>query len=528
MSIRFLLFRGQWENEGNFYLLESEKYILVLAVGKDYSSTGYQEQQIGRDYLKENRAKIRAIIITNTNWQNVGLLADICREIGSQIPIYTSYYSKLIFAYLFPRLRNKIITVEKNPEWKIGDFVLSFIPLSSYLLGNLGLVIHHSQSSFYFLEGFIFSSLLSNKVLFPAHFWSAFQRFCSRRRKNVYLITSYWGLHWQNKNSLFFATKKFPSLNQPLFFVFYDFDWLHIFELLELARSWGKRVQIINKNFVPLINQVLAKSSLQEVIEKEQLQPGAKKKEVIYLLVGEPENIEKKIKDCLTDFSVQEKSNFQFIVGIPPVIGGEMRLARIIDYLYTQSDQITNLSKKEYLSLGVSFYDFKLLLQLLQPLRAITFQNSYKNRNFLSHLPGKFLTLNNGCTLDFPTHKISALKIKKTLISLDELLVQQRSNLGQNGLLIVFLIVNWKENNLQLKEVKVEPIAVGSELNVSKLITKIKNWWPTKLAFDLKKEDGTKIIKKVIERRLNSLISNYLSLEHDLNQEETLILLFIH
>ena len=187
---------------------------------------------------------------------------------------------------------------------------------------------------------------------------------------------------------------------------------------------------------------MLAKSSLQEVIEKEQLQPGAKKKEVIYLLVGEPENVEKKIKDCLTDFSVQEKSNFQFIVGIPPVIGGEMRLARIIDYLYTQSDQITNLSKKEYLSLGVSFYDFKLLLQLLQPLRVITFQNSYKNRNFLSHLPGKFLTLSNGCALDFPTHKISALKIKKSLISLDELLVQQRSNLGQNGLLIVFLIVN--------------------------------------------------------------------------------------
>ena len=54
MSIRFLLFRGSWENEGNFYLLESEKYILLLAAGKDYSLNGYQEQQIGRDYLKEN------------------------------------------------------------------------------------------------------------------------------------------------------------------------------------------------------------------------------------------------------------------------------------------------------------------------------------------------------------------------------------------------------------------------------------------------------------------------------------------
>jgi hypothetical protein len=67
MTVRFLLFSGRWENEGNFYLLESEKSILLLATGKDYSLIGSQEQQIGRDYLKENKNKIRAIIVANTN-----------------------------------------------------------------------------------------------------------------------------------------------------------------------------------------------------------------------------------------------------------------------------------------------------------------------------------------------------------------------------------------------------------------------------------------------------------------------------
>src|SRR5437016_1349797 len=122
-----------------------------------------------------------------------------------------------------------------------------------------------------------------------------------------------------------------------------------------------------------------------------------KENEEIYLLVSNPEKIEEEIKHYLINFSSEKKVIFQFIVGIPPVIGGEMRLARIIDYLYTKSEEIINLSKKEYLSLGVSFYDFKLLLQLLQPVRTITLQNSYKNQNFLSHLPGRFLTLTNGC-----------------------------------------------------------------------------------------------------------------------------------
>ena len=150
--------------------MESQRCILLLATGKDYSLTGFQEQKIGRDYLKENRNKIRAIIVINTNWQNIGLLSDICQEINPHIRIYTSHYSRAIFPYLFPQLRNKIMVVEKGRELKIGDFVLSFIPLNSYLLGNLGLVVHHSQSSFYFLEGFIFSSLLDSKILFPANF----------------------------------------------------------------------------------------------------------------------------------------------------------------------------------------------------------------------------------------------------------------------------------------------------------------------------------------------------------------------
>ncbi|CAJ0768674.1 4922_t:CDS:1, partial [Entrophospora sp. SA101] len=43
-----------------------------------------------------------------------------------------------------------------------------------------------------------------------------------------------------------------------------------------------------------------------------------------------------------------------------------------------------------------------------------------------------FLTLNNGYGLEFPTQKISSLKVKKTLISLGEILVEQRNNLGQD------------------------------------------------------------------------------------------------
>jgi len=42
----------------------------------------------------------------------------------------------------------------------------------------------------------------------------------------------------------------------------------------------------------------------------------------------------------------------------------------------------------------------------------------------------------------------------------------------------------------------------------------------------IKKDDLPKIIKKVIEGRLNEKLSSYLNLEHDIELEEALILLF--
>ncbi|CAG8747556.1 9296_t:CDS:2, partial [Racocetra persica] len=257
-------------------------------------------------------------------------------------------------------------------------------------------------------------------------------------------------------------------------------------------------VQILSSEFIPLIKQILGKNSISEVLAKERPPfDGKKGPEKIYLLIGNPENIEKKLLDCLASFSSAQKANFQFVVGIPPVIGGEMRLARIIDYLYTQSEYIINFSKKEYLSLGVSFYDLKLLLHLLQPAGIINLQNSYKNKNFLPHLPGRFLTLNNGCALEFPTHKISPLKTKKSLISLEEILVEQRSNLGQSGLLIILLTAEWGSSNLNNgeQEIKVPGEATKNKLQLKELMTDEINFrypkrGPTK---NNKKSRGKKI-----------------------------------
>ncbi|CAJ0749013.1 23663_t:CDS:10 [Entrophospora sp. SA101] len=270
---------------------ESEKSLIIFATGQGHSLIDFPQQQIGRDYLKEKRNKIQAIIINNTSFRNIGLLENICQELGPNIPLYTSAFSKTILTYLFPKLRNKIIIAEKNKELKLNDFTINFFPLNSYLLGNL-----------------------------------------------------------------------------------------------------GKKVIILNKEFATLIKRILFKHSLSEVISLEK-----KGKSIgIYLLVTNPEQMKEKISYQLEQFPAERKNNFHFVLGLPPVVGGEEKLAGLVDYLYTQSEEITNFSKSEYLRLGISLTDLQLICQLLQPTGIITLQNSYKNEKFLAHLPEKFLTLTNG------------------------------------------------------------------------------------------------------------------------------------
>ena len=162
MTIKFLLFRGSWANEGNFYALEDEKTILLLAIGKD-QLPNVSEQELNYDYLKEKSNKIRAILINNTKLQNVGILVEICQSFGKEVPIFTTVANKLILDYLFPQFKKKINII----------------------------TIHHSNYSFYFIENLLLSNCWENELLFVPNFLSKLITFLSKRREKVCLITSF-------------------------------------------------------------------------------------------------------------------------------------------------------------------------------------------------------------------------------------------------------------------------------------------------------------------------------------------------
>jgi hypothetical protein len=134
------------------------------------------------------------------------------------------------------------------------------------------------------------------------------------------------------------------------------------------------------------MKKIFFKNPLLSVIEKES--DDLETELSIYLLVCTPDNLRLKTEFYINKKFEDEKiKDLNFVICVPPIIGGERKMAELVDFIYTKCENVTNLSKKEYLSLGTSFYDFKALLQIMQPERIITLQNSYKNSKFFNYLP---------------------------------------------------------------------------------------------------------------------------------------------
>ncbi|CAG8772078.1 5417_t:CDS:2, partial [Racocetra persica] len=280
------------------------------------------------------------------------------------------------------------------PEILIGDFTVCFMPLNSYLLGNYAISLHYSHYSFYLIEEILLHNYWENELLFHPNFHPNFSAFLNQKKPNTYLITS--GV----LNSL--------------------------------------RIRLIT--YPRIIGNGPAARKESPYMERK-----------IPFIIVDYNDAETRISDCLKKFSPAQKSNFHFLLGIPPVVGSEEKLARIVDFLHTQSSEITNLS-------------------------IILLQNSYKSAKHLTCLPNRIFRLPNQCFYQFPNAKFARLRVKRSLATLEEILVRQRKGLQEDGLLIIFFLASWQEEKLELKKLRLELIGISSQVNLPKLENKIKTW----------------------------------------------------
>ena len=543
MTIKFLLFRGGWESESNFWALESEQSILLFAAGED--APFINPEVVNYNYLIKNKTKLKAIILNNALPRNCASLLEIYQKLSCSVPLYTSQSTFLILSQLFSlptKIKDKFIIFEPNKSLKIGNFYLRTLNLNSYVLGNLALMVNYQDYTFYYLTDFVLSNLLNSNYLSDNNFFTQLKDLLSQQKEKTYLITSCPNLTWNKQNSLLLLARNWTQKGKNYFFLLYEYDWLHILELCELAHQWKKKIHVLDPNFLALLKKVLKDDKLRLTgvltYEKKDLV----NENVIYLLIGSPTNLKERLKNFFEKF-IQKDTAFTFIVGTSVAHLGEEETASTIDYLYQQKGEIYNLSRSETFSLGTSFADLKLLLEIIQPHSVITLQNSYKQKKYLVYLKNRFLTCPNQTCLDFSNQKIRSLPVPKESQEFEDFLLTQRQNLFQNGFLVVLITVKQEKKVLKIKSLQLKIVALAPKVDLKKLESKIRQWWEKKNNSDLIEEDEKGINpnssnqknlselpknwRKKSERYLAICIERYFNFEYDIKIKDPVILLFV-
>lgn len=519
-NVRFLIFRGSLQNEGNFWALESDETILLIGAGKD--NPYVIRNVLSLDYLKENKDKIKAVLINNSSPKNSGFLQEIYNELDLNVPIYGSKSTKLALDVYFnfdKKTVNNFVEVENlSKDLLINDFSISFFLLDSNLLGNIAFCVYNQDYAFYYLEDFSFNVLSNNNLLFQPFFFQRFRKFLSIRRKKTYLITGCQNLNWINNGSLSLEEKRFIIKDREVFLIVYDFDFLHIMEILEIAQKNNRKVNVVDKKMNDFLHKILDKNPLLSVINS-----SFSKKLNINLLTVKVDEMEQKLSNY-----INKDNECLFVSCLFPMSGGEEKLARLVDLLHSQDNQVLDLGRSENLSIGTNFYDLKFLLKSLNPNGIISLQNSYKHGKYLSNLkPFRFIMVPNHSLFNFSTKKISQIKSNKQFLNTENLLFFQREKLLRNGLLVIFLTAYWENKNLKILKIKANSLSISTTIDLNKMERKVKQWWDTKIVPDSKSFFSDPNVKQNIERRLSGLVKNYLSFENDVDMDDPLFLVFI-
>jgi ribonuclease J len=152
-SIRIIPLGGVEEVGKNMTMVEYKNDIIVIDAGfqfKEESTPGIDYILPNTKYLEERKDKIRAIVITHGHLDHIGGIPYIMDRIGNP-PMYTRNLTAIMIKKRqaeFPHLPPlDIRVVEKNDRIKIGELAMRFFAVTHTIPDSMGLIIETPYGS---------------------------------------------------------------------------------------------------------------------------------------------------------------------------------------------------------------------------------------------------------------------------------------------------------------------------------------------------------------------------------------------
>lgn len=473
-KIRIFALGGLDEIGKNMTAIEINGELFIADAGlkiPDSSVPGIDNIIPDYTYLKENKERIKAFIITHGHDDQMGALPYVYKDI--QAPIYATKPTIAMITALTTKLKldNKYLfrAIEPSSLVTIGNRKVQFFQTAHSIMGSCGFAIETDQGYIVYSGDFIVEYNINQMF---KHDLNALAKIAE---KDVLILMS----ESSNADKPGYTSpthritphllRPFQEAKGKIFVALYTNSIYNLTETIRLAVAMKKKiifyknketqdlVGTLNSLGEPLVNKA-SLGTVEDILR-------IRTQDIVVILLGHREDLFHEIEMLGTgeceDRLVRLNPQDTFIVAAPPVNGIETMATAAIDELYRTGAQILNISRKMLASMHAQEEDLKTMISLLKPKYYLPLRGEYRhllanakvalgmNMNY-SHL--NTFILDNGMILAIESGKA---KVLESSIHVGDLMVDgigvgdvggavidDRQKLSDDGVIIMALAIS--------------------------------------------------------------------------------------
>jgi len=398
--VSFVALGGQAENGKSMYVFEINERIFVVDTGFKFP----EQDKLGVDiiipnfdYLKENKERISAIIITHGHDDVMQALGYILDEIN--IPVYAPNLTANLILEMIEHYnkRNRshiqvdLHRVHRNDDVVIDGVLVSFFPLTHSIPGSIGVAFKTSQGRIVYTG----ESIIDFGA--PEGFRSNLQRMMDIANEGV--LALFVESSYATKEGYTSPHHKLTARIEPVFedakqrivISAYAQNIFRIKEIIELTKKYNRRLVLYGRDIHDNTNALfrISQGSKRPVLEIGEENLGTKEMigdplyddSLVVLVTGTSRSIYHDLCDIIDggDDRLKLQSTDTVIVASPVLPGTEKIANKAQNDLYRTNARIYMLQNKDLFSMHASIEDIKVYIQTFNPKYYVPIKGEYQH-----------------------------------------------------------------------------------------------------------------------------------------------------
>lgn len=484
--VKILPMGGQAEMGKSMYCIEINEKIFILDAGfrfPEVDKLGIDIIIPSFEYLKVNKSKIKAIIITHGHDDVMAALPYLLEV--ANVPIYAPALTGDLIEQMLYRFkkqtRNKIEyvlnRVKRNASIEISGIPIEFFPLTHSIPGSVGVALWTSQGYVVYSGEFIIDFGA------PEGFKCDIQKMMEIGKKGVLalLIESQYSKHSGYTSPKHKLTDKidhiFEDSEGRIVISSYAQNIFRTKEIVELTKKYNRKIVFYGRdkfdstNSLVRIGQQLKKAVIDVpknlvAFQTDIGKPGINDNLVV-LLSGSPQRIYHDICDIIDggDEHLKLDEKDTVIIASPVLPGTEKIANKAQNELYKTDSRIHILKSKELFSMHASQEDIKVIIQIFNPTYFIPIKGEYQH--FISNASiakglgindENIIIIDNGEKISFKDRKLENYRdtfdIEDVMIDgigvgdVGDKVIDDRIQLSSDGVVIIGVTIDSKTKDI--------------------------------------------------------------------------------